>query len=424
MRDADRWRKFGIRYSDNAGNAKTVWGDISSLLDNKPLLDKAIGNDVDVTSKDVADIVKAVLGEQQYETLSKDGSLTIETQKELEEREREYLTTVGELAQIERQIIEVQKERWKALQLGLPLDEIEDDLKELEAQKAEKMAQKEDLGKKGFGQQFLDYVDSVNEKNQEKQDKRNEKIGAKVGENGEYQFEYTKSDIEEIENAYEHYYSKRLSLENEIYKRKLAYGKADEQEAPLIENVIVALQEKLDLLEKANEQIVAEGNNINTNSIKQTKANYELESRINKRKAEAGTHGNFTLRDVMMNDIRRVGWRIANFGMVSRLISKVPQSLNRVKQTTQQLEQALMNLRVVTGYNREEGEALMVTYNKLSKQLGSTTVEVANAADAWLRQGYSVADAENLITASMKLSKLGKIDSAQATKSLMVGLAT
>ena len=68
----------------------------------------------------------------------------------------------------ELKIIEVQKERWKALQLGLPLDEIEDDLKELEAQKAEKMAQKEDLGKKGFGQQFLDYVDSVNEKNQEK----------------------------------------------------------------------------------------------------------------------------------------------------------------------------------------------------------------------------------------------------------------
>lgn len=212
--------------------------------------------------------------------------------------------------------------------------------------------------------------------------------------------------------------NQQVKLEADIEQYRLRANTTMGKERAANEAVLEILQQKKSKLDEQiaqEEQIELIKNSQEAIEMRETR---DLERQIALAKKAAANKGNVTLRDVITRDLGMVGMRFMNFGVISRLISKVPQSLNRVKQTTQQLEQALMNLRVVTGYNRKEGEALLVTYNSLSKQLGATTVEVANAADAWLRQGYSVADAEDLIAASMKLSKLGKIDSAQATKSL------
>lgn len=58
------------------------------------------------------------------------------------------------------------------------------------------------------------------------------------------------------------------------------------------------------------------------------------------------------------------------------------------------------------------------SYNALAKELGATTSQVVDAADEWLRQGKSIAEVEQLIAQSMVLSKVGKMDSADATKNL------
>lgn len=76
--------------------------------------------------------------------------------------------------------------------------------------------------------------------------------------------------------------------------------------------------------------------------------------------------------------------RITDFGLAAKALNSIPQSIQRVKQLTSQLEEALMNLRVVAELNREEGEALILTYTKMGKELGATTTEVAASGNEWL----------------------------------------
>ena len=45
-----------------------------------------------------------------------------------------------------------------------------------------------------------------------------------------------------------------------------------------------------------------------------------------------------------------------------------------------------MNLRVVAELNREEGEALILTYVKMGKELGESTTGIAASANEWLNK--------------------------------------
>ena len=107
--------------------------------------------------------------------------------------------------------------------------------------------------------------------------------------------------------------------------------------------------------------------------------------------------------------------RFVDYGLIMRMIYSIPQALQKIYALTQQLDTVMMNLRIVTGYNTKEAKELMVTYQKLGDQLGATTQEIGNSANEWLRQGYSAQEAGNLIDASLKLSKLGMIESSEAT---------
>ena len=111
--------------------------------------------------------------------------------------------------------------------------------------------------------------------------------------------------------------------------------------------------------------------------------------------------------------------RMFSFGMIGyRIVGKLSQSFQKIIAYAQQLDQAMVNIQIVTGKSREEAFNLMDTYNQLAKQLGSTTTEVANSANVWLRQGYSVNKVNELITSSLYLSKLGMLDTATAAKDL------
>lgn len=91
-------------------------------------------------------------------------------------------------------------------------------------------------------------------------------------------------------------------------------------------------------------------------------------------------------------------------------------------ETVQELDAAATDLAIVTGSNSQEAYALLGQYNALAKQLGATTTQVANAADEWLRQGRTVSETTDLIEQSMILSKVGAMDSAEATKNLTSAL--
>lgn len=102
----------------------------------------------------------------------------------------------------------------------------------------------------------------------------------------------------------------------------------------------------------------------------------------------------------------------------SAVIMKLGQAIKATVTTVFELDSVVADLQIATGGTRKETQELLKTYSAMGKELGATTVDVGKAADAWLRQGYSVAQTNELIKNSMMLSKLGQIDSAEATKAL------
>ena len=92
--------------------------------------------------------------------------------------------------------------------------------------------------------------------------------------------------------------------------------------------------------------------------------------------------------------------------------------LQQTYQTVIELDKALVNLQVSSGKSRSELKSLMMQYSEFARSLGTTTIAVTQAADTWLRQGYDLSEVETLITDSIHLSVLGKIDSEEATKAL------
>lgn len=127
----------------------------------------------------------------------------------------------------------------------------------------------------------------------------------------------------------------------------------------------------------------------------------------------AGATGR-TIFGELGNDIKKMfTWTVGGtliFGTVNQI--------KQMAQNVKSLDEALVNIQMATGDTREAASKLMDTYNQMGKQLGATTVDVANSADSFLRQGKSLADTNTLIKDSMVLSKVGEIDSAQATEYL------
>ena len=94
------------------------------------------------------------------------------------------------------------------------------------------------------------------------------------------------------------------------------------------------------------------------------------------------------------------------------------QQLKEVYDNVVKLDSAVVNLSMVTGYNRDRTKELVASYSEMAQELGAVTSEVAAAADDWLRQGYSLEDTNELIKTSTVLSKIGLLDSAEATQYL------
>lgn len=97
---------------------------------------------------------------------------------------------------------------------------------------------------------------------------------------------------------------------------------------------------------------------------------------------------------------------------------KVGQYLRDVYNNVVELDTAMTNLQIASGKTHKEVEALTKSYSKLAQQLGATTVEVAEAADTWLRQGYAAEEATTLIKNSTMLAKLGQIEASEASTAL------
>lgn len=142
----------------------------------------------------------------------------------------------------------------------------------------------------------------------------------------------------------------------------------------------------------------------------------EAATAINELKAqikEAGYEGG--------NIISFVADKIRAFGVYlisSKLTTGVVEVFNTVIENVKTLDEALTDLRIVTGNTEKDTEKLLQTYSKMAQTLGATTSNVSSAAIEWQRQGYNDEDTNTLVEDSTVLSVVGMVESADAAQYL------
>jgi len=100
-------------------------------------------------------------------------------------------------------------------------------------------------------------------------------------------------------------------------------------------------------------------------------------------------------------------------------------SLRKIEEGTQfikDLNKELTNVQIVTGMTAEEVDRLAVQYNKLAKEMGATTIQVAEGSLEWFRQGKTIEETSELMKSTLMLSKLGNLESAESTEYLTATL--
>lgn len=357
-------------------------------------------------------------GEQQEgigsieDKLKQSGGVTAEQKNE---SQKEYNTLVSEEFKLKKEIAALDKERWK--------------LTDIEGKKstdytvqnldAEKQWRQDELKRMQDRKAELEGLGAVESKattasNEEKMTAYLTRLG--VGADGKMAL--TPEEQADYWSQYERALDKQARAEEEIFgirnkaqtsygtEKNLLYQIADEKEKALAtDKANVAMLEK----------IVSKLDPTRLANIKEQVA---LNQQLYKLQALKQTRGATSIWDVMANDIRRATMRVADFGIAAKILNKIPQDIQKVIQYTKELDAAMTNIRVVTGATAEEAQILARGYTQLAKELGITTVEVANSANEWARQGYEAEQANQLIIASSKLAKLGMISTTEATKDL------
>ena len=146
-----------------------------------------------------------------------------------------------------------------------------------------------------------------------------------------------------------------------------------------------------------------------------------LQKQIGKVNINPNVEGNSELQQMGSNldsINKKSAATVASVGLLNQAFRTLQNTAKQMIRTAAELDQQLTDLRMVTGQNYEDASRLVDSYNALAKELGATTSQVVDAADEWLRQGKSIGEVEQLIAQSMVLSKVGKMDSADATKNL------
>lgn len=175
---------------------------------------------------------------------------------------------------------------------------------------------------------------------------------------------------------------------------------------------ILMLTTKLDLLEKGM---------TGTDALTEATNNRALaEQRVKTATAESNTKDKeqLTLVDKLKSSFKDYFNNFMSYGLVNNAMNAMTTAIRQSIDTVIELNTAMTDVQMVTGESAEQTAELAHQYSQMAKELGATTTEVANGAAEWLRQGKSVAETNQLLESSMILSKVGAIESSQATELL------
>ncbi len=116
----------------------------------------------------------------------------------------------------------------------------------------------------------------------------------------------------------------------------------------------------------------------------------------------------------MKNALKQTIEYAASVGLVYGALRQLKEAVEYVSE----LNKELTNIQIVTGYTDEQVGELAGTFNTLAKGLGATTLEVSKGSLEWFRQGKTIEETSKLMQSTMMMSKLGNMESAQATEYL------
>lgn len=122
------------------------------------------------------------------------------------------------------------------------------------------------------------------------------------------------------------------------------------------------------------------------------------------------------------NTLKEVGATFTVFNFLTDAIYKVGDAARDAVSTVKELDDSIVALQLATGKSYNTVSNMMKDYVNLGAELGTVGTAVAEGADAWLRQGKSIEEVNNLVKSSVIFSKVGDMSAEDATKYLTASL--
>ena len=204
----------------------------------------------------------------------------------------------------------------------------------------------------------------------------------------------------------------QAQADKQVRDGTLKAGDATEEYIKSLKEEVNYLTQRLNILEQSMSGTEA----LNTATQKREQAEKEVATAIARSNAQSKEQLSLTQR--LTKSFKGMVDNFLGGGIIYKGVELLQQGLRESITTITELNKAMTDVQMVTGDTAEQTAELAHQYSEMAKTLGATTTEIANGAAEWLRQGKSVEETNQLLEASMVLSKVGAIESSQATELL------
>lgn len=122
-------------------------------------------------------------------------------------------------------------------------------------------------------------------------------------------------------------------------------------------------------------------------------------------------------KEGLKNAIKQTIEYATSIGLVYGALRKIGDGIQYVKDLNKEMTN-IQVLGIEGARNADQIAGLADKYNALAKEMGATTLEVAQGSVEWLRQGKTIEETGTLLRSTLMASKLGNMETAQATEYL------
>lgn len=218
--------------------------------------------------------------------------------------------------------------------------------------------------------------------------------------------------LNNLSAAKQKYYQQQVAADEAPKKSKQTHQELAEIYRTEVKECEVAVQEQMKVAKQLGlgEKAAKKYND----SLKNT--NKRLEEW--KKKHDLAKNSNKSFIDGIKAGIQQFSAYNLGIRAVQAGVQLLIQGLQNAIQTVTELNKAMTDVQMVAMTNNSETAELANTYSKLAKQLGATTQQIAEGSSEWLRQGKTLEEVNDLMEATMTMSKVGAISSGDATEYL------